>query len=291
MAVKNRTPQCNQIHGFLLEYGVESPRRVDVLLRRLHELLADADNELPSAERVLLRDLGTELRRLHQRVLAFDAQLAAVARDLPTCQRLRAIPGVGVLTATPLVAAVGDAEGFRNGRQMAAWPGLVPRQRSTGGRPTLLGISKRGDAYLHTLPIHGARSSTWRRSRSPTRTPGPPEPYWPAGQCSTPSTGVPRERGPGGAPPARPLNGTCALQQVARSEMKVMANRSDQHVRSLVNVKVFETARLLTRACAEPISGREPRRSQREAGYMSATDLPATRKLHPLQCGAGHICH
>ena len=69
----------------------------------------------------------------------------------------------------------------------------------------------------------------------------------------------------------------------------MMANRSDRHARSLVNVKVFETVRLLRRACAEPIRAREPLRSQREAGYMSATDLPATRKLHPLQCGAGHI--
>ena len=172
MAVKNRTAQCNQIHGFLLEYGVESPRRVDVLLRRLHEVLEDAANELPGEGRILLRDLGDELKRLHERVLAFDAQLAAVARDVPACQRLMAIPGIGVLTATALVAAVGDAGEFRNGRQMAAWLGLVPRQRSTGGRPTLLGISKRGDAYLRTLLIHGARSSmrfaarrTDRRSR------------------------------------------------------------------------------------------------------------------------------
>ena len=77
-----------------------------------------------------------------------------------------AIPGVGLQTATALVAAVGDAAEFRNGREMAAWLGLVPRQRSTGGRPTLLGMSKRGDRYLRTLLIHGARSLlryAWRR--------------------------------------------------------------------------------------------------------------------------------
>ena len=85
------------------------------------------------------------------------------------CRRLMAVPGIGVLTATALVAAVGDAKAYRNGRQMAAWLGLVPRQRSTGGRAKLLGISKRGDRYLRTLLIHGARSSLRFASRRPDR--------------------------------------------------------------------------------------------------------------------------
>lgn len=89
----------------------------------------------------------------------FDAEIAALARDMPVCRRLMEIPGIGVMTATALTAAVADASVFRNGREMAAWLGLVPRQRSTGGRTTLLGISKRGDRYLRTLLIHGARSA------------------------------------------------------------------------------------------------------------------------------------
>ena len=116
-----------------------------------------------------MRELGDELRRLDVRVKQFDAHLMAVSQEIPACRRLMAIPGVGVLTATALVAAVGDAAAFRNGRQMAAWLGLVPRQRSTGGRPTLLGISKRGDRYLRTLLIHGARSSLRFASRRTDR--------------------------------------------------------------------------------------------------------------------------
>ena len=159
MAVRNRTAQGNQIHGLLLEYGIESPKGVAALRRRLPEVLEDAENELPVEARALLRELGDELRRLDERVGEYDAQLAATARGTAACRRLMAIPGIGELTATALVAAVGDAKAFRDGREMAAWLGLVPRQHSTGGRPTLLGISKRGDRYLRTLLIHGARSA------------------------------------------------------------------------------------------------------------------------------------
>ena len=172
LAVRSRTAQTNQLHGILLEYGIASPKRLDALLQRLAEVLEDPENELLAPTRVLLRELGDELRRLDARVKRFDAQVASLARQMPACRRLMAIPGVGVLTATALVAAVGDASAFRNGREMAAWLGLVPRQRSTGGRPTLLGISKRGDRYLRTMLIHGARATlrfnarrTDRRSR------------------------------------------------------------------------------------------------------------------------------
>ena len=159
LAVRNRTAQGNQIHGILLEYGIESPKRFAALFGRLAAVLEDAENELPIETRALLRELGDELRQHDERVKMFDVQLAAIARRAPACERLMTIPGIGVLTATALVAAVGDAAEFRNGREMAAWLGLVPRQRSTGGRPTLLGISKRGDRYLRTLLIHGARAA------------------------------------------------------------------------------------------------------------------------------------
>ena len=118
MAVRNRTAQANEIHGFLLEYGIESSRGA-ALLRCLADALEDAENELPYEGRALLRELGEELRRLDERVRGFDAQLEALARRTPACRRLMAIPGVGQVTATALVAAVGDATQFRNGRR---WP-------------------------------------------------------------------------------------------------------------------------------------------------------------------------
>ena len=169
LAVKDRTAHTNQLHGFLLEYGIESPKGVRALLRRLPEVLEDAENELPVAGRALLSDLGEELRRLEERVRAFDARVAAVARAEPACQRLEAIPGIGPLTSTALAAAVGDAAEFKNGRELAAWLGLTPRQHSTGGRPRLLGISKRGDRYLRRLLIHGARAALRQAGRHEDR--------------------------------------------------------------------------------------------------------------------------
>ena len=115
---------------------------------------------LVGRDRDLMKQLVQEaLRRLDKRVKLFDAQLLAMSREMPACRRLMAVSGIGVLTATALVAAVGDATAFRSGRQKAAWLRLVPSQRSTGGKPKLLGISKRGDRYLCVLLIHGARSS------------------------------------------------------------------------------------------------------------------------------------
>ena len=159
MAMRNRDAQTNQIHGFLLGYGIEAPKGTAALLRRLAEVLEDAENELPYEGRALLAELGDEVRRLNGRIGLFEAQLGATAQRLPACQRLMTIPGIGMLTATALVAAVGDAEEFGNGRQLAAWLGLVPRQHSTGGRTRLLGISKRGDRYLRFLLIQGARAA------------------------------------------------------------------------------------------------------------------------------------
>ena len=159
LAVKKRTAHCNQLHGFLLEYGVEAPKGVRAVLRRVAEVLEDAENELCAEARALLWDLAQELRRLDGRVMEFDARIARISRETPACRRLEAIPGIGPLTSTALVAAVGDAKEFRSGRELGAWLGIVPRQRSTGGRSRLLGISKRGDRYLRCLVIHGARSA------------------------------------------------------------------------------------------------------------------------------------
>ena len=141
------------------EYGIESSKGIGAVLRRLPEVLEDAENEVPFDARGLPRELGGELRRLDDRVKEFDARIGEIARQTPACRRLQAIPGVGPLTATALAATVGSAAEFRNGRELAAWLGLVPRQRATGGKPTLLGISKRGDRHLRTLMIHGARAA------------------------------------------------------------------------------------------------------------------------------------
>lgn len=169
LAVKERTAHANQLHGFLLEYGIESPKGVGALRRRLADVLEDAENELPVAARALLCELGEDLRHLDERVHRFDARIEAVARSEPACQRLETIPGVGPLTSTALVAAVGDAAEFKNGRELAAWLGLTPRQHSTGGRPRLLGISKRGNRYLRYLLIHGARAALRHAGRHEDR--------------------------------------------------------------------------------------------------------------------------
>ncbi len=131
MAVRNRTAQANQLHGFLLEWGIGSP------LGRLPGILEDAEGELTPDGRALLSELGEELRRLDERVKRFDARIEAVAQADPACRRPQAIPGIGPLTATAPAAAVGDPSAFRNGRELAAWLGLAPRRRSTGGRTRL----------------------------------------------------------------------------------------------------------------------------------------------------------
>ena len=113
---------------------------------------------LTSFFREQLSELYDELVHLDDRISTVELKLKAISVENEDCQRLLTIPGVGMLTATALIAAIGDITVFKNGRELAAWLGLVPRQHSTGGKPTLLGISKRGDSYLRTLLIHGGRS-------------------------------------------------------------------------------------------------------------------------------------
>lgn len=159
LAVERRTAQVNQVRGLLLEYGIDIPQGRAALMRRLPEILEDAENGLSGRFRAELNGLLEELRHLNDQVAHYDTQIQAIAQSDETVQRLMTIPGIGALVATALVAAVGEDVGlFRNGRGLAAWLGLVPRQHSTGGRERLLGISKRGDVYLRQLLIHGARA-------------------------------------------------------------------------------------------------------------------------------------
>jgi transposase len=156
--IGQRTAKANQIRGLLAEFGLVVGRRIEVLRRALPELLEDGDNGLGGRMRRLLEGLRQDLLQCDARVAELDAEIKVAAKADAACVRLQTIPGIGPLTASALVSAVGDGRQFKNGRQLAAWAGLVPRQDSSGGKPRLLGISKHGDAYLRTLLIHGARA-------------------------------------------------------------------------------------------------------------------------------------
>ncbi len=156
--IEERTAQANQIRGFLLEFGIVIPRGIRHIERCVPGILEDAENELSVGFRQLLARLMGHLRELYRQVEEIEAEIHRWHQDNAASCKLTCIPGIGPLTASALVASIGDAKAFSSGRQLAAWMGLVPRQCSSGGKPTLLGISKRGDTYLRTLLIHGARS-------------------------------------------------------------------------------------------------------------------------------------
>ncbi len=156
--VKTRTAQANQLRGLLAEYGIIIPQGIGYIAKRLPEILEDGENNLPGVFRQLLQRLGDHLKELARQVGELEIQIQTWHREHPASKKLAQIPGIGPITASALVASIGDAKSFENGRQLAAWLGLVPRQHSSGGKPTLLGISKRGDSYLRTLLIHGARA-------------------------------------------------------------------------------------------------------------------------------------
>ncbi len=163
--VEARTAQSNQIRGLLAEFGIVLPRGTSHLRGRIGGILEDADNGLPGITRELFVRLFAHFKDLDRNVAELERQIRAAHREDDASQRLEAIPGIGPLSASALVASIGDAKAFKNGRQLAAWMGLVPRQNSSGGTTRLLSISKRGDSYLRTLLIHGARSVIRHRTR------------------------------------------------------------------------------------------------------------------------------
>jgi len=156
--VSDRTRLVNQIRGLLAEHGVVIGRDISRLRRSLGQIASDASGGLGDLIRSLVCDVRQELIELDQRIARYNRRIRELFRTNEMCQRIGKIEGIGPITATALVAAVGDRTCFRNGRQFAAWLGLVPKQRSSGGKSRLLGISKRGDRYLRTLMIHGARA-------------------------------------------------------------------------------------------------------------------------------------
>jgi transposase len=157
--VSERTALINHLRALLLERGIVVPKG----RRKLEEEIAvfadeDTIEALSPRIRRLIEDLRSEWRTLDERIAAFDAEFVRMAREDEAVRRLITIPGIGTINATALAAAVGDARTFARGRDMAAWLGLVPRQMTTGGKPRLLGITKRGNRYLRKNLIHGARA-------------------------------------------------------------------------------------------------------------------------------------
>jgi transposase len=167
--VAARTRLTNQLRAVLLERGVIIPKRRAVLRKRLAELLGVAP-ELSSRALKLLKDMRDEWADLDRRIKVYDDELAALTREDEQARRLATIPGVGVINATALLAAVGDASAFARGRDLAAWLGLTPRQHSTGDNTKLLGISKRRNTYLRVQLIHGARAAMTHFAKQPTPT-------------------------------------------------------------------------------------------------------------------------
>jgi transposase len=165
--VMRRTAVVNQVRGLLLERGLPLPKGRSHLEEVLPGILADAQVNLSDSCRVLLAQLKLELDELAARIEQMDRVIEQTARENEACQRLTTIPGIGPVTATALVAAVGNGTAFRRGRDLAAWVGMVPRECSTGGKQKLLGISKRGNSYLRRLFVQGARSVMQQRSKQP----------------------------------------------------------------------------------------------------------------------------
>lgn len=164
--LKFRTMQSNAMRGFLLEFGQPIPAGYRALCQQLPAALAALDGKVPAMLLDSLREQWARVQQMDREIALLERRLEAVLRDSPACQAIAQIPGVGLLTATAAVAAIGDAHAFRSARQFAAWLGMVPRQRGTGGQVRQLGLSKQGDKYLRTLLMHGARALIARAKRS-----------------------------------------------------------------------------------------------------------------------------
>jgi transposase len=154
-----RTALVNEIRGLLNEYGIVLPQSIAKFRALIVDKLEADQAKLTALSTEVFWHLYDEFLAVEKRLAYYDEKLAAIGQAHPECQRLQTIPGIGPVTATALIAAIGDVTQFKNGRQLAAWLGLVPREHSTGGKPRLLGISKRGDVYLRKLLVHGARAT------------------------------------------------------------------------------------------------------------------------------------
>jgi transposase len=157
--IKARTALVNEIRELLNEYGIVLPQSIAKFRALIVDKLETDQAKLTALSTEVFWHLYDEFLAVEKRLAYDDEKLAAIGQAHPACQRLQTIPGIGPVSATALIAAIGDVTQFKNGRQLAAWLGLVPREHSTGGKPRLLGISKRGDVYLRKLLVHGARAT------------------------------------------------------------------------------------------------------------------------------------
>jgi len=156
--VNHRTAVVSQIRGLLIDRGFTIAKSITRARRAIPEILAGQDNELTAMARDAIAELYDLFRDLDRRIGLFDKKTDRVFRESEARQRIARIKGVGPKTATAIVAAIGDGSEFKNGRHLAAWVGLVPRQFSSGDRKVLMGISKRGNQHLRSLLVHGARA-------------------------------------------------------------------------------------------------------------------------------------
>ena len=158
LRVGERTALVNQIRGLLAEYGIVVAQGITRIRRALPGILEDAENGLPDLAREVFAELYYRLIELDRQIADHDRRINRLAEHSEAARRIMQLEGIGPLTATAIVATVGNGRCFKNGRQFAAWLGLTPRQNSSGGKSRLGGISKRGDVYLRTLLIHGTRT-------------------------------------------------------------------------------------------------------------------------------------
>jgi transposase len=157
--IKARTALVNEMRGLLHEYGIILPQGITKFRTLVVQKLQEEQHKLTALSTEVFWHLYDEFLALETRLTYYDEKLTAIAQAHPECQRLQTIPGIGPVTATAFIAAISQVTQFKNGRQLAAWLGLVPREHSTGGKPRLLGIGKRGNVYLRKLLIHCARAT------------------------------------------------------------------------------------------------------------------------------------
>ena len=157
LVMKQRTAQANQIRGLLLEYGIAIPKGI-YNLKILLEILESNADQLTVRAIAVFKQLYEQLKNYNNQIKTYDEQIEQVVAQNTMCKAVMEIEGIGPITASAIVATVGDAKTFKNGREMSAWLGLVPKQYSSGNTVRLSGISKRGDSYIRKLLVHGARS-------------------------------------------------------------------------------------------------------------------------------------
>lgn len=171
LLVTERTAQVNQIRGLLAEFGIVMPKGIGHLAKRIPDILEDAENDLTNGMRDLILCCFERMKRISKEIDQKELLIRQWHKQNSLSTKLEKIPGIAPLTASVFVATIGNALEFKSGRELSAYIGLVPRQHSSGGKQNLLGISKRGDIYLRTLLIHGARSVIRYADTSPNASP------------------------------------------------------------------------------------------------------------------------